>query len=70
MTINAKVNKGTPKEDPQERLFKLLESMDWKLWEMYNMMKDLHQSETESYLPGTPTVVAKATKKKSTDDTK
>lgn len=38
--INSKIVKGTPKEDPQEKLFKLLESIDWKLWEMYNMMKD------------------------------
>lgn len=38
--INSKITKSAPKEDPQERLFKLLESMDWKLWEMYNMMKD------------------------------
>lgn len=38
--INSKITKGTPKEDPQERLFKLLESMDWKLWEMYNILKD------------------------------
>jgi len=38
--ITTKVTKGTPKEDPQEKLFKLLESIDWKLWEMYNMMKD------------------------------
>jgi hypothetical protein len=67
--INSKVNKSPSKESPEERLFKLLESMDWKLWEMYNMMKDLHQSETESYLPGTPAVVAKTTKKKTTDDT-
>ena len=32
------------KEEPQlsteERLFKLLESMDWKLWEIMNMIKD------------------------------
>jgi len=38
--INSKITKGAPKEDPQEKLFKLLESIDWKLWEMYNMMKD------------------------------
>ena len=38
--ITSKISKGTPKEDPQEKLFKLLESIDWKLWEMYNMMKD------------------------------
>jgi hypothetical protein len=39
--INSKITKSVPnKEDPQEKLFKLLESIDWKLWEMYNMMKD------------------------------
>ena len=38
--INSKVSRGVPKEDVQDRLFKLLESIDWKLWEMYNMMKD------------------------------
>ena len=44
--INAKVTKGT-KEDPQEKLFKLLESIDWKLWEIYNMMKDNLPQEKE-----------------------
>jgi hypothetical protein len=38
--INAKVTKGTPRENPEEKLFKLLEGIDWKLWEIYNMMKD------------------------------
>jgi hypothetical protein len=38
--INSKVTKGTPKESTEDRLFKLLESIDWKLWEMYNIMKD------------------------------
>ena len=38
--INAKVTKGTPSVATEEKLFKLLESIDWKLWEMYNMMKD------------------------------
>ena len=38
--IHARPNKPAVTEDPQERLFKLLESIDWKLWEMYNMMKD------------------------------
>jgi hypothetical protein len=38
--INAKITKSAPKESTEERLFKLLESIDWKLWEMYNMMKD------------------------------
>jgi hypothetical protein len=44
--INAKVTKST-KEDPQEKLFKLLESIDWKLWEIYNMMKDNLPQEKE-----------------------
>ena len=38
--INAKVSKGTPSVATEERLFKLLESMDWKLWEIMNMLKD------------------------------
>jgi hypothetical protein len=38
--INAKVTKGTPAVASEEKLFKLLESIDWKLWEIYNMMKD------------------------------
>lgn len=38
--INAKVSKGAPAAATEERLFKLLESMDWKLWEMMNMMKE------------------------------
>ena len=38
--INSKVTKGTPAVATEEKLFKLLESMDWKLWEMMNMLKD------------------------------
>ena len=38
--INAKVTKGAPTAATEERLFKLLESIDWKLWEMMNMLKD------------------------------
>jgi len=37
--ITTKVTKGAVKESVEERLFKLLESMDWKLWEMMNIMK-------------------------------
>jgi succinate dehydrogenase flavin-adding protein (antitoxin of CptAB toxin-antitoxin module) len=37
--ITTKVTKGAVKESTEERLFKLLESIDWKLWEMMNMMK-------------------------------
>jgi hypothetical protein len=38
--INAKITKTAPKENTEEKLFKILESIDWKLWEMYNIMKD------------------------------
>jgi hypothetical protein len=37
--ITSKITK-TPHGTTEERLFKLLESIDWKLWEKYNMMKD------------------------------
>jgi hypothetical protein len=37
--INAKISKNTPTNSNEERLFKLLESIDWKLWEMMKMMK-------------------------------
>ena len=57
--INSKITKGAPKEDPQEKLFKLLESIDWKLWEMYNMMKDNLPKKTEP---------ASKAKKKPTDE--
>jgi hypothetical protein len=38
--INAKVTKNTPTTPSEEKLFKLLESIDWKLWEIMNMIKD------------------------------
>ena len=38
--INAKLTKQVAQETTEVKLFKLLESMDWKLWEMMNMMKD------------------------------
>jgi hypothetical protein len=38
--INSKLTKQIDKQTNEERLFKLLESIDWKLWEIYNMMKD------------------------------
>lgn len=38
--INSKIQKQAVQQNSEERLFKLLESIDWKLWEMYNMMKD------------------------------
>jgi hypothetical protein len=38
--INSKITKQAEKVTTEEHLIKLLESIDWKLWEMYNMMKD------------------------------
>ena len=37
--INDKATK-TKKLSAEEKLFQALESIDWKLWEIYNMMKD------------------------------
>ena len=59
--INSKVTRGIPKEDVQERLFKLLESIDWKLWEIYNMMKDNLPEKTKA-------AAAKKTAKKSDEE--
>lgn len=44
--INSKFTKTSQQQSNEERLFKLLESMDWKLWEMYNMMKDYTSEKT------------------------
>jgi hypothetical protein len=38
--INSKITKTAAQTSNEERLFKLLEGIDWKLWEIYNMMKD------------------------------
>jgi len=38
--INSKITKQAAQETSEQKLFKLLESIDWKLWEMYNMLKD------------------------------
>lgn len=38
--INSKITKQANQQSSEEKLFKLLESIDWKLWEIYNMMKD------------------------------
>jgi hypothetical protein len=38
--INSKVTKQANQQSSEEKLFKLLESIVWKLWEIYNMMKD------------------------------
>ena len=56
MAINAKITKAQPATgSDSERLFKLLESIDWKLWEMYQMMK----AQTDSTKPAGKTTKAK-----------
>ena len=49
--INAKLTKQAKQETTEERLFKLLESIDWKLWEMMNMMKDDLLEKTKAPKP-------------------
>jgi len=58
--INSKLTKTTTQVSNEERLFKVLESIDWKLWEMYNMMK----KELEGKSPSTKKVPAKSATKK------
>ena len=59
--INAKITKGAPKESTEERLFKLLESIDWKLWEMYNMLKDNVPNSTKEVKKPATTKAKKTT---------
>jgi len=49
--INSKITKTTNSQSTEEKFLKLLESMDWKLWEMYNMMKDYTTPKTEEKQP-------------------
>lgn len=37
--INSKITKVANQQTEADKLFKLLESIDWKLWEMMNLMK-------------------------------
>jgi len=56
MAINAKITKAQPATgSDSERLFKLLESIDWKLWEMYQMMK----AQTDGAKPAAKGIKAK-----------
>ncbi len=51
MSTEDKVDKVDQKA--KEDLFKLLDSIDWKLWEIYNMMKDnLPEHEEETVVKG------------------
>ena len=42
--INSKITKNSPgQQSNEERLFKLLESIDWKLWELLQTMQRLEK---------------------------
>ncbi|NBO29920.1 MAG: hypothetical protein EBV10_11950, partial [Synechococcaceae bacterium WB6_1A_059] len=43
--INTKISKAAVQTSNEDRFFKLLESMDWKLWEIYLMLKDFKEAE-------------------------
>jgi len=60
--ITSKITKGVPEASADERMLKLLESIDWKLWEMYNMMKDNLPEKPKAKSPKT------ATKKEATPE--
>lgn len=63
--INSKINKATQQQGAEEKLFKVLESIDWKLWEIYNMMKDnLPEKEKATK----PAKLGKAVAKKTEDE--
>ena len=61
--INSKITKQATQQSSEEKLFKLLESMDWKLWEMYNMMKDYTGGGTTAEKPKSKLVQKLAAKK-------
>ena len=46
--INSKVTKQAVQQTTEDKLFKVLESIDWKLWEIYNMMKDNVPESTDT----------------------
>jgi len=48
--INSKITKTATQQITEDRLFKLLESIDWKLWEMMNMMKEAREEPTSKPL--------------------
>ncbi len=65
MMINSKVVKTANQLSNEDRLFKLLESIDWKLWEMMNMMKDNipdnPKAKTPSKIKSSPKISQKTT---------
>ena len=58
--INSKITKNAAQASTEERVIQLLEGIDWKLWEMYNMMKDnLPQKEEKKVAAKTSKTTAK-----------
>ena len=51
---NSKITKQPTPQSSEEKLFKMLESIDWKLWEMYNIMKDNIKPTAKSKIIKTP----------------
>jgi hypothetical protein len=49
--INAKLTKQVKQETTEEKILKLLENIDWKLWEMMNMMKDNLPEKSKTVKP-------------------
>ena len=41
--INSKVTKQAVQQTAEDKLFKVLESIDWKLWEIYNKLPYITQ---------------------------
>jgi hypothetical protein len=61
--INSKITKVAAQQTTEERLFKLLESIDWKLWEMYNILKE-QTGNVEKKPAGKSSKIAQAVTKK------
>jgi hypothetical protein len=45
--INSKLTKAATQPSTEDKVLKYLESIDWKLWEIMNMMKAVTESNPE-----------------------
>ncbi len=45
--INSKITKVANQQSSEDKLFKELESINWKLWEMMKMMKEYMEQTPE-----------------------
>ena len=46
--INTDLKKAAAIQSTEEKFIKLLESIDWKLWEIMNMMKSQIEGQTST----------------------